>query len=190
MVPRTSIYWNIVNILQTRHYKAEQNELNWELCFVQYCRRHQHKQQTMRVDNSKKLVHFLEIEIIEASISKTQILSAIQALKATPYATHLKIMIELSRVTTIAMINSGATGNFICKEFVKKNGMPKVKKDDLYQLMIQDKITLRQDEGMVNTKTQLLRCPNGGKDQKWAAFNLVSIQLDITLVMPGWKKMS
>ena len=97
----------------------------------------------MRVDNSNKQVWLLEIEIIEASISKTQILSAIQALKATPCATHLRIMIELSRVTTIAMINSGATGNFICKEFVRKNEMPKVKKDDLYQLTVEDKITLR-----------------------------------------------
>ena len=58
---------------------------------------------------------------MEAGTSKPQILSATHALDATACATHLRIKVQLSGVTAIAMINSGATGNFMSTEFVMKN---------------------------------------------------------------------
>ena len=73
---------------------------------------------------------------MEAGTSKPQILSATHALDATACATHLRIKVQLSGITAIAMIVLGATGNFMTTEFARKNRIPGAKKIDSYQLMV------------------------------------------------------
>ena len=57
---------------------------------------------------------------MEAGTSKPQILSAIHALDATACAIHLRIKVQLSGITAIAMIDSGASGNFMSMELARK----------------------------------------------------------------------
>ena len=80
----------------------------------------------------KKLICLSEIEVMKAGTSKPQILSDTHALDATTCATHLRIKVQLSKVTAIAMIDSSATRNFMFTEFAWKNQIPGVKKNDLY----------------------------------------------------------
>ena len=95
---------------------------------------------------------------MEAGTSNPQILSAIHALDATACVTHLRIKVQLSGVTAIAMIDSGATKNFMSMEFARKNQIPGMKNDDPYQLTVIDGTFLSQDERMVKTETLPLRC--------------------------------
>ena len=127
---------------------------------------------------------------MEAGASKPQILSATHALNAMACATHLRIKIQLSGVTAIAMINSGATRNFMSTEFARKNKIPGVKKDDPYQLTVVDGTPLSQDERMVKTKTPPLRCQMQGKDLGQAVFDLVTILQDVILGMPWLEKVN
>ena len=127
---------------------------------------------------------------MEASTSKPQILSATHALDAIAYATHLRIKVQLSRVTAIAMIDSGATKNFMSTEFARKNQIPGVKKDDPYQLTIVDGTPLSQDERMVKTETLPLRCQIQGRDLGQAVFDLVLIPQDVILGMPWLEKVN
>ena len=101
---------------------------------------------------------------MEAGTSKPQILRPTHALDATACATHLRIKVQLSGVTTIAMIDSSATGNFMSMEFAGKNQILGVKKNDSYQLMVVDGTLLSQDERMVKTETPPLRGQIQGKD--------------------------
>ena len=68
---------------------------------------------------------------MEAGTSKPQILSATHVLDKTACATHLRIKIQLSRVTTMTMIDSGATRNFMSIEFKRKSN-PWSEKSDPY----------------------------------------------------------
>ena len=60
----------------------------------------------------KKLAQFLEFEVKEAGTNTPQMINA-TALNATACVIHLKIRIHLAGVTALAMIDSGATGNFM-----------------------------------------------------------------------------
>ena len=121
---------------------------------------------------------------MKAGTSKPQILSATHGLDTTACATYLRIKVQLSGVTTIAMINSGVTRNFMSTKFAWKNQILVVKKDDSYQLTVVDGIPLSQDEEMVKTETPPLRCQIQGRDLRQAVFDLVSIPQDVILGMP------
>ena len=127
---------------------------------------------------------------MKAGISKPQILSATHALDATACVIHLRIKVQLSGVTAIAMIDSGSTRKFMSTEFARKNRILGVKKDDSYQLTVVDRTFLSQDKGMVKTKTPLLRCQIQGKDLGQAVFDLVSIPQDVILKMPWLEKVN
>ena len=127
---------------------------------------------------------------MEAGTSKPQILSATHALDATACATHLRIKVQLSGVTAIAMIDSNATKNFMSTEFARKNQILGVKKNDQYQLTVVDRTLLSQDEGMVKTETPPLRCQIQGGDLGQAVFDLISIPHNVVLGMPWLEKVN
>ena len=77
------------------------------------------------------------------------------ALNATACVTHLKIRIQLAGVTTLAMINSGATRNFMSRKFATNHRIPGLPKERPYQLTVVDGTPLNQDEGMVKKKHYL-----------------------------------
>ena len=56
------------------------------------------------------------------------------ALNATACVTHLKIRIQLAGVTALAMIDSGATGNFMLRKFATNHRIPELPKERLYIL--------------------------------------------------------
>ena len=58
---------------------------------------------------------------METGTSKLQSSNPTHALDATACATHLRIKVQLSGVTAIAMIDLGATRNFMSTEFARKN---------------------------------------------------------------------
>ena len=158
MVPWTQTYWNVLDTSQTAYYEAgmQPARLGAMLCATL------HETSAWATSYGpgwlKKLVRLPEIEVMEAGTSKPQILNATHALDATACAIHLRIKVQLSGVTTIAMINSSATRNFMSTEFARKNWIPGVKKNDPYQLMVVNGTPLSQDEGMAKTATPPLRC--------------------------------
>ena len=77
------------------------------------------------------------------------------ALNTTACVTHLKIRIQLAGVTALAMIDSGATRNFMLRKFATNHRIPGLPKERLYQLTVVDGTPLNQDEGMVKKKHYL-----------------------------------
>ena len=189
MVPWTQTYWDVLDILQTAYYEAGMQPARLGAML----RATLHKTSAWATGYGprqlKKLVQLPEIKVMETSTSKPQILSVTHALDATACAIHLRIKIQLSRVT-IAMIDLGATKNFMFTEFARKNQILGVKKDDLYQLTVVDGTHLSQNKRMVKTKTPPLRCQIQGKDLGQAIFDLVSIPQDVILRMPWLKKVN
>ena len=58
---------------------------------------------------------------------------------AVDYSTHIKVPVNINGTTkTIAMIDSGATGNFISERLVQSAGLPTKKKRYPYQLQVVD----------------------------------------------------
>ena len=127
---------------------------------------------------------------MEAGTSKPQILSATHALDAIACAIHLKIEVQLSGVTTIIIIYSSATKNFMSTKCARKNQILGVKKNDPYQLTVVNGTPLSQNEVMVKTETPPLRCQIQGRNLGQAVFDLVSILQDVILGMPWLKKVN
>ena len=75
----------------------------------------------------KKLARLPEFEVKEAGTNTFQMINA-TALNATACVTHLKIRIQLVGVTALAMINSGATRNFMSRKFATNPQNPWITK--------------------------------------------------------------
>ena len=100
----------------------------------------------------KKLARLLEFKVKKAGTNTPRMINA-TALNTIACVTHLKIRIQLAGVTALAMINSGATGNFISRKFATNHRIPGLPKERLYQLTVVDETPLNQDEGMVKEET-------------------------------------
>ena len=112
------------------------------------------------------------------------------ALNATACVTHLKIRIQLAGVTALAMINSGATGNFMSRKFATNHRIPGLPKERPYQLTVVDGIPLNQDEGMVKEETSPLMSQIHEKDLERITFDLVSIPHEVILRIPWLEKVN
>ena len=112
------------------------------------------------------------------------------ALNATACVTHLKIRIQLAGVTALAMINSGATGNFMSRKFVTNHKIPGLPKERLYQLTVVDGTLLNQDEGMVKEETPSLISQIHGKVLGRITCDLVSIPHKVILGIPWLEKVN
>ena len=137
----------------------------------------------------KKLAQLLEFEVKEAGTNTPQMINA-TALNATACVTHLKIRIQLAGVTTLAMIDSSATGNFMSRKFAMNHRIPGLPKERLYQLTVIDGTPLNQDEGMVKEETLPLMSQIHGKDLGHITFDLVSIPHEVILGIPWLEKVN
>ena len=106
------------------------------------------------------------------------------ALNATACVTHLKIRIQLAGVTALAMIDSGATKNFMSRKFATNHKISGLPKERPYQLTIIDGTPLNQDEKMVKEETLPLMSQIHGKDLGRITFDLVSIPYEVILEIP------
>ena len=112
------------------------------------------------------------------------------ALNTTACVTHLKTRIQLARVTALAMIDLGATGNFISRKFATNHQIPGLPKERSYQLTVIDGTPLNQDEGMVKEETLPLISQIHGKDLGRITFDLVSIPHEVILGIPWLEKVN
>ena len=137
----------------------------------------------------KKLAQLPEFEVKEAGTNTPQMINAI-ALNATACVTHLKIRIQLAGVTALAMIDSGATRNFMSRKFATNHKIPELTKGRSYQLTVVDETPLNQDERMVKEETLPLMSQIHGKDLGRIAFDLVSIPHEVILGIPWLEKVN
>ena len=128
----------------------------------------------------KKLAQLPEFEVKEASTNTPRMINA-TTLNTTACVTHLKIRIQLARVTALAMIDSGATRNFMLRKFATNHKIPELPKGRSYQLTVVDGTPLNQDERMVKEETLPLMSQIHGKDLGRITFNLVSIPHEVIL---------
>ena len=137
----------------------------------------------------KKLAQLLEFEVKEAGTNTPRMINA-TALNATACVTHLKIRIQLAGVMALAMINSGATGNFMSKKFATNHRIPGLPKERPYQLTVADGTPLNQDEEMVKEETLPLMSQIHRKDLERIIFDLVSIPHEVILGIPWLEKVN
>ena len=137
----------------------------------------------------KKLAQLPEFEVKEAGTNIPQMINA-TALNTTAYVTHLKIRIQLAGVTALAMIDSGATGNFMSRKFATNHKIPGLPKERPYQLTVVDGTPLNQDEGMVKEETLPLMSQIHGKNLGRITFDLVSIPHEVILGTPWLEKVN
>ena len=137
----------------------------------------------------KKLAQLPEFEVKEAGTNTSQMINT-TALNATACVTHLKIRIQLAGVTALAMINSGATGNFMSRKFAMNHRIPGLPKERPYQLTVVDGTPLNQDEGMVKKETLPLMSQIHGKDLGRITLDLVSIPHEVILGIPWLEKVN
>ena len=137
----------------------------------------------------KKLAQLPEFEVKEAGTNTPQMINA-TALNTTACVTHLKIRVQLAGVTTLAMINSSATGNFMSRKFETNHKIPGLPKERPYQLTVVDGTPLNQDEEMVKEETLPLMSQIHGKDLRRITFDLVSIPYEVILGIPWLVKVN
>ena len=112
------------------------------------------------------------------------------ALNTTACVTHLKIRIQLAGVTALAMINLGATRNFMSRKFATNHQIPGLLKERPYQLTVVDGTPLNQDKKMVKEETLPLMSQIHGKDLGRITFDLVSIPHEVILGIPWLEKVN
>ena len=137
----------------------------------------------------KKLAQLPEFKVKKAGTNTPQIINA-TALNTTACVTHLKIRIQLAGVTALAMIDSGATRNFMSRRFATNHKIPRLPKERPYQLTVVDGTPLNQDEGMVKEDTLPLMSQIHGKDLGCITFDLVSIPHEVILGIPWLEKVN
>ena len=137
----------------------------------------------------KKLAQLPKFEVKEAGTNTPQMINA-TALNTTACVTHLKIRIQLAGVTALAMIDSGATGNFMLRKFATNHQIPGLPKKRPYQLMVVNRTPLNQDERMVKEDTLPLMSQIHEKDLGRITFDLVSIPHKVILGIPWLKKVN
>ena len=128
----------------------------------------------------KKLAQLPEFEVKEAGTNTPQMINA-TALNTTACVTHLKIRIQLAGVMALAMIDSGATRNFMSRKFAMNHRIAGLPKERLYQLTVVDGTPLNQDEEMMKVETLPLMSQIHGKDLGRITFDLVSISHEVIL---------
>ena len=112
------------------------------------------------------------------------------ALNATACVTHLKIRIQLAGVTALAMIDSGATRNFMLRKFATNHRIPGLPKERSYLFTVVNGTPLNQDEGMVKEETPPLMSQIHGKDLGRITFDLVSIPHEVILGISWLEKVN
>ena len=137
----------------------------------------------------KKLAQLPEFKVKEAGTNTPQMVNA-TALNATACVTHLKIRIQLAGVTALAMIDLGATRNFMSRKFATNHRIFGLSKERPYQLTVVDGTPLNQDEGMVKEETLPLMSQIHGKDLGRITFDLVSIPHEVILGIPWLEKVN
>ena len=137
----------------------------------------------------KKLAQLPEFEVKEAGTNTPRMINT-TALNTTACVTHLKIRIQLAGVTALAMIDSGATRNFMSRKFATNHRIPGLPKERSYQLTVVDGTPLNQDEGMVKQKTLPLMSQIHRKDLGRITFDLVSIPHEVILGIPWLQKVN
>ena len=137
----------------------------------------------------KKLAQLPEFKVKEAGTNTPQMINA-TALNTTACVTHLKIRIQLAGVTALAMIDSGATRNFMSRKLATNHRIPGLSKERLYQLTVVDGTPLNQDERMVKEETLPLMSQIHGKDLGRITFDLVSIPHEVILGIPLLEKVN
>ena len=137
----------------------------------------------------KKLAQLPEFEVKEAGTNTPQMINA-TALNTTACVTHLKIRIQLAGVTALAMIDSGATRNFMSRKIATNHQILGLPREKSYQLTVVDGTPLNQDEGMVKEKTLPLMSQIHGKDLGHITFDLVSISHEVILGIPWLEKVN
>ena len=137
----------------------------------------------------KKLAQLPEFEVKEAGTNTLRMINA-TALNATACVTHLKIRIQLARVTALAMIDSGATRNFMSRKIATNHQILGLPREKSYQLTVVDGTPLSQDEGMVKEETLPLMSQIHGKDLGRITFDLVSISHEVILGIPWLEKVN
>ena len=137
----------------------------------------------------KKLAQLPEFEVKEAGTNTPRIINA-TTLNTIACVTHLKIRIQLAGVTALAMIDSGATGNFMSRKFATNHRIPGLPKKRPYQLTVVDGTPLNQDEMMVKEETLPLMSQMHGKDLGRITFDLVSIPHEVILGIPWLEKVN
>ena len=110
------------------------------------------------------------------------------SLDATACSLHFRIKIRVNGWLAKAMINSGATGNFMSESFARRNKVPVQGKKDSYQLMVVDRTPLSKDKGQVMKKTKSLRLSVHGTTIRTEKFNLVQIPHEVILGLPWLEK--
>ena len=137
----------------------------------------------------KKLAQLPEFKVKEAGTNTPQMINA-TALNATACVTHLKFRIQFAGVTALAMIDSGATGNFMLRKFATNHRIPGLPKERPYQLTVVNGTLLNQDEGMVKEETLSLMSQIHGKNLGRITFDLVSIPQEVVLGIPWLEKVN
>ena len=137
----------------------------------------------------KKLAQLPEFEVKEAGTNTPRMINA-TALNATACVTYLEIRIQLAGVTALAMIDSGATRNFMSRKFATNHRIPGLPKERPYQLTVVDGTPLNQDEGMVKEETLPLMSQIHGKDLGRITIDLVSIPHEVILGIPWLEKVN
>jgi predicted aspartyl protease len=79
-----------------------------------------------------------------------------QQLNLTAHARCFITSVRVNGRRFIAMIDSGATGNFMARALVEKEGYSTQKKPDVYNLMIVDENPLLDENERVNKETKSL----------------------------------
>ena len=79
----------------------------------------------------RKLAQLSEFKVKEAGTNTPQMINA-TALNATACVTHLKIRIQLAGVMALAIIDSGATRNFMSRKFATNHRIPGLQKKRPY----------------------------------------------------------
>jgi len=79
-----------------------------------------------------------------------------QQLNLIAHARCFTTLVKVNGRRFIAMVDSGATGNFMVRAFVKKEGYPTQKKPDAYNLIIVDGNPLLDGNEKVDKETKSL----------------------------------
>ena len=137
----------------------------------------------------KKLAQLPEFKVKEAGTNTPQMINA-TLLNATACVIYLKIRIQLAGVMALAMIDSGATRNFMSKKFATNHRIPGLPKERPYQLTVVNRTPLNQDEGMVKEETLPLMSQIHGKDLGRIIFDLVSIPHKVILGISWLEKVN
>jgi hypothetical protein len=109
-------------------------------------------------------------------------------INGTDHDTLLTITFTINDYQATAMIDSGASGNFMTPKYVRRYGLPTQRKRHPYKLGVVDGTLISQNNGTVDRETRPLRMIRKGHEE-WIQFDIVSIgHHDIILGIPWLRK--